>query len=113
MFAELIERHPWTAVTLTRPVHLRLTATSRSQRRDSPSRSVSSDKWYTSLAALQRIATRFLDAFFPILRQGGHDGAHNFNEEFKRDAVAQITNRSHSVAGVSKRLGVSQHSLNA
>ena len=38
-------------------------------------------------------------------------GKGNFNEEFKRDAVAQITERGYSVAEVSKRLGVSQHSL--
>ena len=35
----------------------------------------------------------------------------NFSDEFKRDAVAQITERGYPVAEVSKRLGVSQHSL--
>ena len=35
----------------------------------------------------------------------------NFSEEFKRDAVAQITERGYPVAEVSQRLGVSQHSL--
>ncbi|TKV41337.1 transposase [Sphingobium sp. MP9-4] len=35
----------------------------------------------------------------------------NFSDEFKRDAVAQITERGHRVAEVSERLGVSQHSL--
>lgn len=35
----------------------------------------------------------------------------NFNEEFKRDAVRQITERGYPVAEVSQRLGVSQHSL--
>ncbi len=35
----------------------------------------------------------------------------NFSEEFKRDAVRQITERGYSVAQVSQRLGVSQHSL--
>ncbi len=35
----------------------------------------------------------------------------NFSEEFKRDAVRQITERGYSVAEVSQRLGVSQHSL--
>jgi len=34
-----------------------------------------------------------------------------FNDDFKRDAVAQITERGYPVAEVSKRLGVSQHSL--
>lgn len=37
----------------------------------------------------------------------------NFSDEFKRDAVAQITERGYPVAEVSKRLGVSQHSLYA
>ena len=36
-----------------------------------------------------------------------------FTDEFKRDAVAQITERGYPVAEVSKRLGVSQHSLQA
>jgi transposase len=40
-------------------------------------------------------------------------GKANFSDEFKRDAVAQITERGHPVAEVSKRLGVSQHSLYA
>lgn len=40
-------------------------------------------------------------------------GKHNFSDEFKRDAVAQITERGYSVAEVSQRLGVSQHSLYA
>lgn len=35
----------------------------------------------------------------------------NFTEEFKRDAVAQITWRAYPVAEMSKRPGVSQHSL--
>jgi transposase len=34
-----------------------------------------------------------------------------FPEEFKIEAVKQITQRGHSVADVSARLGVSQHSL--
>lgn len=37
----------------------------------------------------------------------------NFSDEFKRDAVAQITERGYRVAEVSERLGVSQHSLYA
>ena len=37
----------------------------------------------------------------------------NFSDEFKRDAVAQITERGYPVAEISKRLGVSQHSLYA
>ena len=41
------------------------------------------------------------------MRSGG------FSDEFKRDAVAQITERGYPVAEVSKRLGVSQHSLYA
>ncbi len=40
-------------------------------------------------------------------------GAGNFSDDFKRDAVAQITERGYPVAEVSKRLGVSQHSLYA
>ena len=35
----------------------------------------------------------------------------NFTEEFKLDAIKQITERGYSVADVSKRLGVSTHSL--
>ena len=35
----------------------------------------------------------------------------HFTEEFKIDAVKQITERGYSVAEVSKRLGVSTHSL--
>ena len=38
-------------------------------------------------------------------------GKANFNDDFKRDAVAQITERCYPVAEVSKRLGVSPHSL--
>ncbi len=37
----------------------------------------------------------------------------NFNDDFKRDAVLQITERGYPVAEVSRRLGVSQHSLYA
>jgi transposase len=37
----------------------------------------------------------------------------SFSEDFKRDAVAQITERGYPVAEVSQRLGVSQHSLYA
>jgi transposase len=40
-------------------------------------------------------------------------GTGNFNDDFKRDAVAQITERGYPVAEVSKRFGVSQHSLYA
>ena len=40
-------------------------------------------------------------------------GKVNFSEDFKRDAVAQITERGYPVAEVSKRLGVSPHSLYA
>lgn len=35
----------------------------------------------------------------------------NFTEEFKIDAVKQITERGYSVSEVSSRLGVSTHSL--
>ncbi len=38
-------------------------------------------------------------------------GTSNFSEEFKRDAVAQVTERGHAVADVAKRLGISTHSL--
>ena len=34
-------------------------------------------------------------------------GKANFSGAFKRDAVAQITDREYPVAGVSQRLGVS------
>ena len=40
-------------------------------------------------------------------------GKPNFSDEFKRDAVAQITERGYPVAEVYERLGVSQHSLYA
>lgn len=35
----------------------------------------------------------------------------NYSDDFKRDAVAQITERGYRVAEVSQRLGVSAHSL--
>lgn len=38
-------------------------------------------------------------------------GRIKFSDDFKRDAVAQITDRGYPVAEVSQRLGVSQHSL--
>jgi transposase len=38
-------------------------------------------------------------------------GKSNFTEEFKLDAIKQITERGYAVADVSKRLGVSTHSL--
>jgi transposase len=38
-------------------------------------------------------------------------GKANFTEEFKRDAVRQITERGYPVSKVSQRLGVSAHSL--
>lgn len=38
-------------------------------------------------------------------------GKANFTEEFKTDAIKQITERGYSVAEVSQRLGVSTHSL--
>jgi len=37
----------------------------------------------------------------------------NFSDEFKCDAVRQITERGYPVSEVSKRLGVSRHSLYA
>jgi transposase len=37
----------------------------------------------------------------------------NFSDDFKRDAVFQITERGYPVTEVSQRLGVSQHSLYA
>jgi transposase len=40
-------------------------------------------------------------------------GTGNFSDDFKRDAVAQITERGYPVSEVSQRLGVSQHSLYA
>ena len=40
-------------------------------------------------------------------------GKPNFSDEFKRDAVVQITERGYPVAEVSQRLGVSAHSLYA
>ena len=38
-------------------------------------------------------------------------GKANFSDDFKRDAVRQITERGYPVAEVSQRLGVSQHWL--
>lgn len=40
-------------------------------------------------------------------------GTGNFSEEFKRDAVGQITERGYPVSEVSKRFGVSPYSLYA
>jgi transposase-like protein len=40
-------------------------------------------------------------------------GKAKFSDDFKRDAVVQITERGYPIAEVSKRLGVSQHSLYA
>jgi transposase-like protein len=40
-------------------------------------------------------------------------GKVNFSDNFKRDAVLQITERGYPVSEVSQRLGVSQHSLYA
>jgi len=40
-------------------------------------------------------------------------GKAKFSDAFKRDAVLQITERGYPIAEVSKRLGVSQHSLYA
>lgn len=40
-------------------------------------------------------------------------GTRSFSDDFKRDAVAQITERGYPLAEVSRRLGVSQHSLYA
>lgn len=40
-------------------------------------------------------------------------GKSNFSDDFKRDAVRQITEQGYSVAEVSARLGVSTHSLYA
>ena len=37
-------------------------------------------------------------------------GTNNFSDDFKRDAVTQITERGSPVAEVSKRLGISAHS---
>jgi transposase len=37
----------------------------------------------------------------------------NFSDDFKRDAVVQITERGYPVTEVSRRLGVSAHSLYA
>jgi transposase len=38
-------------------------------------------------------------------------GTNNFSDDFNRDTVAQFTERGYPVAEVSKRLGVSTHSL--
>ena len=38
-------------------------------------------------------------------------GTATFSDDFKRDAVAQITERGYAVSEVSERLGVSKHSL--
>lgn len=47
------------------------------------------------------------------MKIGGKDGEPNFSDEFKRDAVAQITERGYPVAEVSQRLGIRPHSLYA
>jgi len=55
-----------------------------------------------------------LDAFFPNFEaKEAIMGKVSFSDDFKRDAVFQITERGYPVAEVSKRLGVSQHSLYA
>ena len=38
-------------------------------------------------------------------------GKPDFSDEFKRDAIARITERGYPVTGVSQPLGVSPHSL--
>ena len=38
-------------------------------------------------------------------------GRVRYTEEFKREAVAQVTDRGHSVTSVAKRIGVSSKSL--
>ncbi len=38
-------------------------------------------------------------------------GKANFSDDFKRDAVRQITDRGYPVSEVAERLGVSAHSL--
>ena len=38
-------------------------------------------------------------------------GKANFTDEFKRDAVRQVTERGYAVSEISQRLGVSAHSL--
>lgn len=40
-------------------------------------------------------------------------GSARFSDEFKKDAVAQVTERGYPIAEVYKRLGVSTHSLHA
>jgi len=40
-----------------------------------------------------------------------HSTQKRFTEEFKMEAVRQITDRGHKVADVAERLGVSTHSL--
>ena len=40
-------------------------------------------------------------------------GTSNFSDDFKRDGVAQITERGYPLSEVSERLGVSKHSLYA
>lgn len=40
-------------------------------------------------------------------------GKERFSEEFKAEAIKQITERGYSIAEVSKRVGVSTHSLYA
>ena len=40
-------------------------------------------------------------------------GQPRFTEDFKTDAIKQITERGHSISDVSQRLGVSTHSLYA
>ena len=41
-----------------------------------------------------------------------HKSAKRYPEEFKREAVKQVTERGHKVADVAKRLGTTTKSLN-
>jgi transposase len=45
------------------------------------------------------------------LRPGSRYGASNYSDEFRRDAVQRILVRGYQVREVSRRLGVSSHSL--
>ena len=47
------------------------------------------------------------------MTSGGHHKRQVLTDEFKQEAIKQITERGHSVADVASRLGITTHSLYA
>jgi len=69
-----------------------------------------------SLRANEWIATSLLDIFQPYKmaqREVFMNSSKRYPEEFKIEAVKQVTDRGHSVAEVAGRLGETAHSLYA